>query len=54
MAQSLGYILAAIGPVFVGLLHDLTNDWVMPLVLLIVIACFILIFGYNAGRNRYV
>lgn len=54
MAQSIGYSLAAIGPVCIGLLYDLTNAWNVPLIVLVVISMFVLLFGIGAGRDRYV
>src|SRR5699024_11148294 len=30
MAQSFGYLLAAVGPVLVGTLHDASGGWTMP------------------------
>src|SRR5699024_11759637 len=50
MAQSLGYLLAAIGPVFVGLLYVIANGWTLPLLFFIIILIFILLFcliSYN-------
>lgn len=54
MAQSLGYVLAAIGPIVIGYLFDLTQSWTVPLVTMIVVTCFVLLFGMGAGRDRYV
>src|SRR5699024_5266155 len=36
MAQSVGYILAATGPIFIGYLFDLTGSWTWPLISLII------------------
>lgn len=54
MAQSLGYLLAAVGPVLFGSLHDLTDGWTAPL--LIFMAAIILLFfcGMKAGKNDFV
>jgi len=54
MAQSIGYSLAAIGPVCIGLLFDVTNTWNVPLTVLIVISVLVILFGMGAGRDRYV
>lgn len=54
MAQSIGYSLAAIGPVCIGLLYDLTNAWKAPLIVLIIIGFLVILFGMGAGRDRYV
>jgi CP family cyanate transporter-like MFS transporter len=53
MAQSIGYLLAAVGPILFGYLHDLTHAWTLPL-LIMVIACLLLLsVGLGAGRNVY-
>lgn len=54
MAQSVGYLLAALGPILFGYLHDLTNGWNVPLIALLVIVIFMLITGVAAGRNRLI
>lgn len=54
MAQGLGYLLAAAGPFLFGLLHDVTGDWTVPFVFLLVVVLAQLVFGYLAGRPRYV
>lgn len=36
MSQSVGYLLASIGPIFFGLLYGLTGAWVLPLIVLLV------------------
>lgn len=52
MAQSIGYLLASIGPTLFGFLHDKTGGWSVPLGLLVAISLLILIFGLGAGKNR--
>ncbi|MDC3413225.1 CynX/NimT family MFS transporter [Terrihalobacillus insolitus] len=54
MAQSIGYLLAAIGPMFIGLLYDLTNNWTLPLTTLLIVAGMMIFFGLGAGRNKVV
>ncbi|RYG71682.1 MFS transporter [Lentibacillus lipolyticus] len=54
MAQSLGYTLAAVGPMFIGLLYDVTHAWTVPLITLICVAAMVTVFGMGAGRDRYV
>jgi CP family cyanate transporter-like MFS transporter len=34
MAQSVGYILAAVGPVAIGALHDVTGSWTIAMLAL--------------------
>jgi MFS transporter, CP family, cyanate transporter len=54
MAQSTGYLLAAVGPLFIGYLFDLAHSWTVPIVTLIVVSVVVIIFGMLSGRNRYV
>jgi MFS transporter, CP family, cyanate transporter len=54
MAQSTGYILASIGPLFIGYLFDLTHSWTLPLIMLIGISAIVMVFGMLSGRNRFV
>jgi MFS transporter, CP family, cyanate transporter len=54
MAQALGYLLAAIGPMFIGYLFDLTHSWTLPIITLISVAILVVLFGLGAGRNKYV
>lgn len=51
MAQSIGYLLAAIGPVLIGVLQDVFNSWTIPLLLLLGTASIICIVGILAGRK---
>lgn len=54
MAQSVGYFLAAIGPFLFGFLHDLTGGWNIPLVVITAFAVVTVLFGWLAGRERYI
>jgi len=54
MAQGFGYLLAAFGPFLFGLLHDVTGGWTAPFILVIIGVTAQLVFGYLAGRPRYV
>jgi CP family cyanate transporter-like MFS transporter len=49
-AQSVGYLVASVGPLLVGLLHTATGSWDIPVVLLLVLAAAELIVGVLAGR----
>lgn len=51
MAQSIGYLLAATGPVIFGLLYDLTSNWTWSLLLLILVGSILLIAGLGAGKD---
>lgn len=53
-AQGVGYILAIPGPILVGLLHDRTGGWRVPLALMIALMIPQIIAGYQAGRDRQV
>lgn len=52
MAQSVGYVLAAVGPFLFGLLHDLTNNWQSSLILLLVMTVILLFVGLKAGSEE--
>ncbi|EWY39017.1 MFS transporter [Skermanella stibiiresistens SB22] len=54
MAQSVGYTLAAAGPLAVGLLHDWSGDWQAVGVLFIAICLVASVAGAAAGRDRHV
>src|SRR5690625_2239356 len=54
MAQAIGYLVAALGPIFMGLLFDLTNSWTIPLIVLMFITILVIIFGLSASRDQYV
>lgn len=54
MAQSVGYLLSAIGPMFIGFLFDLTHSWTYPLWTLVFVSFLLLFFGIGAGRNKTV
>nr|WP_144933931.1 MFS transporter [Aneurinibacillus sp. XH2] len=54
MAQCIGYLLAAVGPMLMGWIHDYTLNWTVPLLLLLATVLLLLIFGLGAGRDAYV
>jgi CP family cyanate transporter-like MFS transporter len=49
-AQSVGYLVASVGPLVVGLLHSATGSWNLPVVLLLVLCAAELATGLLAGR----
>ncbi|WP_228564334.1 CynX/NimT family MFS transporter [Catenulispora rubra] len=51
MAQSVGYLVAAIGPLLLGALHGFTGGWVVPLTLLAALAAVQAVVGIGAGRD---
>lgn len=54
MAQSFGYLLAAVGPLALGALHDATGTWTVPFLVLLVLLVPQGCFGVAAARNRHV
>lgn len=54
MAQGFGYLLAALGPFLFGLLHDVTGNWTVPFVLLLMTSAGQMVLGWFAGRPRFV
>lgn len=54
MAQSIGYLVAAGGPVLWGALRDATGSWTVPLVLLVGVALLAAVAGQLAARDRVI
>ncbi len=54
MAQSVGYGMAAVGPVMFGGLRDLSGDWTLPLLVAAGIMAVLAVTGVLAGRNRVI
>jgi CP family cyanate transporter-like MFS transporter len=54
LAQAVGYLFAAVGPVAFGALHDATGSWTPALIVLVVVDVLMLWSGYLAGRDRTV
>jgi CP family cyanate transporter-like MFS transporter len=54
MAQGVGYLLAAAGPLGMGLLHALTGGWTVPLLAMLGLCTLELAAGLGAGRARVV
>ncbi|HET9859249.1 MAG TPA: MFS transporter [Nocardioidaceae bacterium] len=52
--QSVGYLIAAIGPFGVGVLYDLTGGWTVPLTALLVLAVPQLVIGLVVSRPSYI
>lgn len=52
--QSVGYLIAAVGPFLIGYLHDATESWNSGIIALIVMSALFFIFGYPAAKNRVV
>lgn len=54
MAQSVGYTLAACGPLLVGPLHSLTGDWRAVGIMFVLLSVGATLAGIGAGRNLLV
>lgn len=53
-AQGVGYLIASVGPLAVGFLHDLTGNWTVPGLALLANCVATVIVGWLAGRARTV
>ncbi len=51
-AQSIGYVIAGLGPFGTGFLHDLTGSWTVPITVLMVAAVAIGLLGTYVERDR--
>ena len=54
MAQFIGYLGAAAGPLLVGALHDLSGSWTASLWLLVGSSLLVTVFATLAGRRRLI
>jgi MFS transporter, CP family, cyanate transporter len=54
MAQTIGYLLAGLGPLAMGVLHDVTNGWRVPPAVLIALVVPEAIAGLRAARPGHV
>jgi CP family cyanate transporter-like MFS transporter len=50
--QGIGYTIGAVGPLVVGILHQLTGEWTLPLIFLLATAPIIVIAGLIVARPR--
>ncbi|QKY71570.1 MFS transporter [Lentibacillus sp. CBA3610] len=51
MAQSFGYLIAAIGPVLLGFMHDLTANWVLPIIVVGFVGVILIVTGIKSGAD---
>ncbi|MEU4393213.1 MFS transporter [Kribbella sp. NPDC023855] len=51
MAQSIGYLVAAAGPLLLGVLYDHTGSWSTPLLVLTALSIAMAAAGLGVGRN---
>ena len=54
LAQSVGYLVSAAGPLAVGFLRTATGSWTVPVVVLLALCAVELTVGLLAGRDRMV
>ena len=54
MAQGVGYIISAIGPLLAGLLHSMSGGWTIPLIVTIGVGVVMLTMGLGAARHGVV
>ncbi|MFG2317146.1 CynX/NimT family MFS transporter [Streptomyces tendae] len=54
MAQSVGYLVAAAGPLLLGILHDATDSWTLPLTVLALLGIATAVAGHGAGQDRHI
>lgn len=51
MAQSLGYLLAAVGPTLFGFIHDQSGGWSIPLATITAMSVITILLGFIAGKK---
>ncbi|MHA2890477.1 CynX/NimT family MFS transporter [Bacillus cereus] len=54
MSQSIGYLLAAVGPILFGYLRDASGSWTVSVIGLIIVCICMLPVGLGAAKNSYV
>lgn len=52
MSQSIGYLVSAVGPIFIGLLHDAAGNWQLPLAVAAVVSVGQIGVSLVAGQPR--
>ena len=52
--QSTGYLIAGIGPFAVGVMHDASGGWTVPLIVLLVLVIPQVVVGLAVARPAYV
>jgi MFS transporter, CP family, cyanate transporter len=52
--QSVGYLISAVGPFGMGVLFEVSGDWTLPLVALLVLCVPQLVFGVLVSRPSYI
>jgi MFS transporter, CP family, cyanate transporter len=54
LVQTVGYLVAAMGPLVIGAVHQLTGSWTSALIVLLALLAPQLALGLAAARNRTV
>lgn len=54
MAQTIGYLLAAVGPLTAGAVYQATGSWTLPIALVLGVCAAALVVGLFAARDRKV
>lgn len=54
IAQSAGYLVAAVGPFLLGRLYDGTQSWNLPILLLLFCMACLTVSGWFVGRDRMI
>ncbi|WP_371536924.1 MFS transporter [Streptomyces sp. NBC_01023] len=54
MAQTVGYLLAAVGPLTAGAVYQATGSWTLPIALVLGVCAAALVVGLLAARDRKV
>ncbi len=54
MVQTVGYLMAAVGPLAIGAVHDISGSWTPALIVLLALLVPQMVMGLEAARNRTV
>lgn len=53
-AQSIGYLVAAVGPVLLGYLHDVTGSWNLSVILFLAVSLLLFFASFISAKDQYV
>lgn len=51
MSQSAGYLFAAVGPILLGIIYDVTQSWSVPIMIFAGMILFLAFCGWHAGND---
>lgn len=51
---TIGYLMASLSPVIMGGIYDLTQTWLIPIMVLVLSSFIYILAGYNAGKDGVV